>query len=101
MFDMNQFQSLLNTMQEQIKELESSTQDSVITAKSGGGLVGVSMNGAGEVVDISIDDSLLEDKESLQILLISALNDAHKSVESNKRSQALNLLGGINPFNKS
>ena len=101
MFDMNQFQSLLNTMQEQIKELESNAQDSVITAKSGGGLVGVSMNGAGEVLDISIDDSLLEDKESLQILLISALNDAHKSVESNKRSQALNLLGGINPFNKS
>lgn len=101
MFDMKEFQSLLNTMQEQIKELESSAQDSVITAKSGGGLVGVSMNGAGEVVDISIDDSLLEDKESLQILLISALNDAHKSVESNKRSQALSLLGGINPFNKS
>lgn len=101
MFDMNQFQSLLNTMQEQIKELESSAQDSIHTAKSGGGLVSVSINGAGEVVDISIDDSLLEDKDSLQILLISAINDAYKNVENNKKSQALNLLGGLSPFNKS
>lgn len=101
MFDMNQFQSLLNTMQEQIKELESSAQDSIHTAKSGGGLVSVSINGAGEVLDISIDDSLLEDKDSLQILLISAINDAYKNVENNKKSQALNLLGGLSPFNKS
>lgn len=101
MFDMNQLQSLLSTMQKQMQELESSAQDSIHTAKSGGGLVSVSINGAGEVVDISIDDSLLEDKDSLQILLISALNDAYKNVENNKKSQALNLLGGLSPFQKS
>ena len=47
MFDMNQLQSLLSTMQKQMQELESSAQDSIHTAKSGGGLVSVSINGAG------------------------------------------------------
>ena len=55
----------------------------------------VSCNGNGEVIDISIDDSLLEDKESLQILLMSALNDVRKSVEDNRQSSAMNLFNGL------
>lgn len=89
---------MLGGMQEQIQEIEQKSKDTILTAKSGGGLLSVSINGAGEVVDILIDDSLLEDKESLQILLISALNDAYKNVEENRKSLALGMLGKINPF---
>ena len=63
-------------------------------------MVEVTANGAGEIIDIMIDDSLLEDKESLQILLISAINDVNKMVEDNRKSQALGMLGGMNPFAK-
>lgn len=98
MFDINNLQNMLGDMQKNIKELEEKSKESVFTAKSGGGLLSVSINGAGEVVDINIDDSLLEDKEALQILLISALNEAYKNMESNKKSLALNMLGGLNPF---
>ncbi len=89
---------MLGGMQEQIQEMEQKSKDTILTAKSGGGLLSVSINGVGEVVDILIDDSLLEDKESLQILLISALNDAYKNVEENRKSLALGMLGKINPF---
>lgn len=89
---------MLGGMQEQIQEMEQKSKDTILTAKSGGGLLSVSINGAGEVVDILIDDSLLEDKESLQILLISALNDAYKNVEENRKSLTLGMLGKINPF---
>ena len=61
-------------------------------------MVEVRANGAGEIIDLNIDDSLLEDKESLQILLISAINDVNKMVEDNKKSQAMGMLGGLNPF---
>jgi DNA-binding YbaB/EbfC family protein len=61
-------------------------------------MVKVDINGKGEVTDIEIDDSLMEDKDSLQILLIGAVNDAIKMVESNKQSSAMNMLGGMNPF---
>jgi nucleoid-associated protein EbfC len=60
--------------------------------------VSVSMNGNAEVIDITLDDSLLSDKESLQILLISAINDVSKMVEENKKlatSQMLSSIGGF------
>ncbi|PAF46655.1 nucleoid-associated protein, YbaB/EbfC family [Helicobacter sp. 12S02634-8] len=98
MFDPEQLGSLLGNMNKELSNLEQKAKSSTITAKSGGGLVSVSINGAGELVDIDIDDSLLEDKESLQILLMSAINDAYKSVEENKKSMALQMLGGLNPF---
>lgn len=98
MFDIKNLSQMLGGMQEQIQEMEQKSKDTILTAKSGGGLLSVSINGAGEVVDILIDDSLLEDKESLQILLISALNDAYKNVEENRKSLALVMLGKINPF---
>ncbi len=52
-------------------------------------MVTISANGTGEIVDITIDNSILEDKESLQILLISAMNDINKMVEDNKKSHGI------------
>lgn len=95
MFDMNNLTSMFGDIQKNIQEMESKSKETILTAKSGGGMVSVSINGAGEVIDLSIDDSLLEDKESLQILLISAFNDANKSVEENKKNIALNMLSGF------
>jgi len=96
--DLNKMQDMLNDMQNKAKELEEQTKSITLTAKGGGGLVQVSANGAGEIVDITIDDSLMEDKESMQILLISTINEALKMAEDNKKSQALNMFGGLNPF---
>jgi DNA-binding YbaB/EbfC family protein len=96
--DLGKMQEMLNGMQDKVKELEEQSKNITLTAKGGGGLVEVSANGAGEIVDINIDQSLLEDKDSLQILLISTINDALKMVEDNKKSQALNMFGNINPF---
>ena len=98
MFDPSKLGEMLSEMQSKAKELEEKNQSTIFHAKSGGGLVSVSMSGVGELLDVLIDDSLLEDKESLQILLISAINDVYKSVEENKKNTTLGMLGGINPF---
>jgi len=99
--DLSKMQDMLKGMQEKAQEMEQLIKATTLTAKGGGGLVEVSVNGAGEIIDVTIDDSLLEDKESLQILLISTINDALKMAEDNKKSQALNMFGGLNPFGKS
>jgi len=96
--DMSKMGKMLEEMQAKAKELEEQAKSVTLTAKAGGGMVEVTANGSGEVVDISLDDSLLEDKESLQILLISAINDVIKMVEDNKKSQAMGMIGGLNPF---
>jgi len=89
---------MLEGMQENAKKLQSELESKVFNVKSGGGMVEITINGSGEVTDITIDNSLLEDKESLQILLIGAINDANKMVEQNRQNSALGMFGGVNPF---
>ena len=96
--DLGNMSKMMEQMQEKAKEIQEQAKNVQLTAKAGGGLIEVTANGAGEVIDLSIDDSLLEDKESLQILLISAMNDINKMVEDNKKSQAMGMMGGMNPF---
>ena len=96
--DFSNMSKMAEQMQEKAKEMQEQAKNVEFTAKAGGGLVEITENGAGEVIDLNIDDSLLEDKESLQILLISAINDVNKMVEDNKKSQAMGMMGGMNPF---
>ena len=93
--DMNK---MLEEVQAKAQEVQEQSKNLELSTKAGGGLVEIRANGLGEVIDLNIDDSLLEDKESLQILLISAMNDVTKMVEDNKKSQAMGMMGGMNPF---
>ena len=96
--DMSKMGKMMEELQSKSKEMEEQQKSVTMTAKAGGGMVEVTANGAGEIIDMTIDDSILDDKESLQILLISAMNDVMKMVEDNKKSQAMNMMGGMNPF---
>jgi len=86
----------LNAMMQQLQEGMKAQADKTYTASSGGGMVEVTVNGEFEVIDMNIDDSLLEDKSSLQILIMAAVNDAIKMAIEDKKSQALNMFGGLN-----
>ncbi len=96
--DMSKMSEMIGQMQEKAQEMQEQSKNVEFTAKAGGGLIETIANGAGEVIDINIDDSLMDDKESLQILLISVINDVNKMVEDNKKSQAMGMMGGMNPF---
>ena len=98
--DMGKMSEMMSQMQDKAKEIESQSKNVQFTAKAGGGLVELTVNGTGEVVDLNIDDTMMDDKAYLQILLISAMNDATKMVEENKKSQAMGMMGGMNPFGK-
>lgn len=101
-FDLSKMTAMLEEAQKQAQKIQEDANNKEFTAKSGGGLVKVSMNGQSEVIDISIDDSLLSDKESMQILLMSALNDVIKMVEEDKKlatTQMLSSFGGFGSKN--
>ncbi len=99
--DMSKMGQMMEELQSKAKEMEEQQKLVTMTAKAGGGMIEVMANGAGEIIDMTIDDSILDDKESLQILLISAINDVLKMVEDNKKSQAMGMMGGMNPFGMS
>ena len=96
--DLSKMGEMLQKAQEEAKNLQEQSKQKEFSAKSGGGLVKVSANGTGEIIDIHIDDTLLEDKESLQILLISAVNDVLKMVEDDKKLAASKMLGSLGGF---
>ena len=96
--NMGDMGKMLESMQEAAQKLEAETANKEYSVKTGGGMVKITMNGKGETVDLEIDDSLLEDKESLQILIMSAINDVTKMVEDGKKQSAMGMLGGMNPF---
>ncbi len=92
---------MLEGMQENAAKLQEELESKTFSVKSGGGMVELTVNGKGEVIDLSIDDELLSDKDSLQILLIGAMNDANKMVQQNQQNSAMGMLGGLggmNPF---
>ena len=99
--DMSKMGQMMEELQSKAKEMEEQQKQLTMTAKAGGGMINVTANGSGEIIDITIDNSVLDDKESLQILLISALNDVLKMVDDNKKSQAMGMMGGVNPFGMS
>ena len=96
--DLKNMGKMVEQMQEKAQDIQEQSKNISLTAKGGGGLVEVTVNGAGEVTDVSIDDLMMDDKTSMQIMLISTVNEAIKMAESNKKSQAMSMFGGINPF---
>ncbi len=96
--NMGDMSKMLEGMQENAAKLKAELESKTFSVKTGGGMVELSVNGAGEVIDLNIDDELLSDKESLQILLIGAMNDVNKMVQQNQQSSAMGMLGGMNAF---
>ena len=92
---------ILEGMQENNAKLQAELESKTFSVKSGGGMVELSVNGKGEVIDLNIDASIMDDKDLLQILIIGAINDANKMVLQNQQNSALGMLssmGGMNPF---
>jgi len=91
---------LINQVQGMAEKSKESNKDRIFTAKAGGGMVSISINGNSEVIDLQIDSSLLEDKDSLEILLLSAMNDILKQSDEFKKQTALNMINGFSSFGK-
>ena len=91
---------MMSQVQDMAAKAKEQGTEQIFTAKTGGGMIELSINGNSEVIDLQIDDSLLEDKDSLQILIISAMNDVIKQADESKKAMAMNMMGGMNPFSK-
>jgi DNA-binding YbaB/EbfC family protein len=99
--NMGDMGKMFEGMQENASKLQAELESKTFSVKAGGGMVEVSINGKGEIIDLDIDDSLLSDKDSLQILIIGAMNDAYDMVQKNQQNSAMSMLGGMggmNPF---
>ncbi len=84
-------------MQKELTKLEDELNEKVYETTMGGGVIKVEVKGNMSVESISIDESLLEvdNREDLEEMLKSALNDAFAKVVEDKEKNMNQITGGV------
>ena len=86
-------------MQEDMKIAQEEIKLTSCQGESGSGTVKITLNGKYRVTNIQIDESLLTDKEILEDLIMTALNNASSQVSEISKAKLKNVTDGINlPF---
>jgi DNA-binding YbaB/EbfC family protein len=80
-FDINKLMQQAQQMQAQMAQAQEEIANEVVEASSGGGMVTVKANGAGEILEITIDPKAIDpdDPEMLADLVLAAVNEALRS----------------------
>ena len=95
--DMNALMKQAQQMQEQMVRAQEEAKTEIAEASAGGGMVTVKANGAGELVEISIDARAVDpaDPEMLADMVLAAANEALRAaaqaVETKLRGQMPDL----------
>ena len=81
--DMNQIMAQAQQMQAQLQEAQLEIMKSKVTGTAGNGLVTVELVGSGDITAVHIDPQVVnpEDVETLQDLVMGAIEDANKKLQ--------------------
>ena len=86
----------LKKMQKQMMEAQEKLEATVFTGTAGGGAITVKVKGSHEVVSVEIDEELAKDDlEMVQDMLVIALNDANKKIETETQKTLGGFGGGF------
>jgi len=93
--DMQALMQQAAQMQAQLMAAQQELAETEVTGSAGGGLVSVTMSGAGEVTAVTLDPKAVDpdDIESLQDLIVAAVRDGSRQV-SELASQTMGPLAG-------
>lgn len=84
-------------MQQQVAEAQAELAEAEVTGTAGGGLVTVTMSGAGEVKAVKIDPKAVDpdDVETLEDLVVAALHNASEAVRDLTEEKMGPVTGGM------
>ena len=96
--NMNNLLKQAQKMQENMQKMQAELEAKEIESSVGGGAVTVKVNGKKELIDINIKPEVVDpdDIEMLQDLVLSAVNEALRSVDEMQASQMSKVTGGMN-----
>ena len=83
-------------MQENMKKMQDQLGSIEVEGQSGAGMVKVQMTCKYDVRRVSIDASVMDDKEMLEDLVAAALNDAVRKVEAATQEKMAGVTAGLN-----
>jgi len=83
-------------VQKQIENVQNELDDLNIEGESGGGMVKATVNGKMELLDLSLQgDILVEEKDIIEDLIISAVNNAMTKAQEESQSRMNSVAGGM------
>jgi hypothetical protein len=93
---MNKMLREAQRMQQELAKAQEEAAKEVVEASAGGGMVIVKANGAGEVVEITIDPRAIDpdDPELLADMIRAAVNEALRSAHGLMQSKVSGLIPG-------
>ena len=85
-------------MQEEMERIQAEVEEKTVEATSGGGVVKVVVNGKKELVSLNISPEAVDpdDVETLEDLVIAAVNDALKQADEMMAEGMSAITGGLN-----
>ncbi len=95
--DLNKLMEQATAMQKRMDEMQKEIANEEFEGKSGGGVVSITMGGAGHMRKVNIDPSLMnpDDKEVLEDLIIAAYSDAKKKADNASGERMQNTFAGF------
>lgn len=95
--NMNQMLRQAQKMQDQITELQADIEAREFTATAGGGVVEATLNGKKEIKTLTLKPEIVdpEDVETLQDLIIAAINEAVNTIETTTEEEMSKITGGV------
>jgi len=91
-------QDLMSKAKAQYESMQRKMQETIVEVSSGGGTVSVKMDGRKQLLSLRIDPEAVKsgDVEMLQDLVLAAVNEAARKVDSQMQSTLSGMLGGLN-----
>lgn len=96
-FDMQAIMQQAQQMQEQLMAAQAELAEAEVTGQAGNGLVQVTMTAAGDVRAVRVDPQVVDpdDVETLQDLLVGAMQDATRAAQELQAQKMGPLAGGL------
>lgn len=84
-------------IKEKMKEIQEGLSKKIVVGDAGAGMVKVSVNGKGFIVNVEIDESLINmnDKEMLQDLIVAATNSGLRKANKMMKEAMGSFAGGL------
>ncbi len=97
MMDMNNLMKQAAKLQQELLKKQEELSQKEVIAEVGGGMVKVVANGRQEIVSVLIDDEVLrEEKDIIEDLILSAVNEALRLSKEMMEKEMGKLTGGLN-----
>lgn len=95
--DMNALMRQAQKMQDDMAAKQAELEEREYEISAGGGVVNVKINGKKEILSISLEPEIidLDDKETLEDILVAAVNEAIKRVEDTNSEEMAKITGSM------